>query len=106
MTTQEVTTDAKPSEDVFEEDLEIDEINPRSRLRIRSRKVVLSVGGGEADARARARPSNTNQMIEQVDGVNESDNNDSIEEVEKKDDENFESTLTFDLTISACCHFS
>ena len=58
----------------------------------------MSVGGGEAVARAR--PSNPNKMIEQVDGVNESDNDDSIEEVEKKDDENFESTLTFDLTIS------
>ena len=57
-------------------------------------------GGGEAVARDR--PSNTNQIIEQVDGVNESENDDSIDEVEKKDDENFdESILTFDLTISA-----
>ena len=94
---QEVTTDAEAYENVFEEDLEIKEINPRSRLR--SRKVVLSVGGGEAVASAR--PSNPNKIIEQVDGVNESDNDDSIEEVEKKDEENIESNLTFDLTISA-----
>ena len=50
---EKVTTGAEASENVFEEDLEIDEINPRSRLRIRSRKVVLSVGGGEAVATAR-----------------------------------------------------
>ena len=64
VTTQEVTTDAEASEDVFEEDLVIDEINPRSRLRIRSRKVMLSVSGGEAVASDR--PSNPNKMIEHV----------------------------------------
>ena len=67
----------------------------------------MSVGGGEAVASAM--PSNINKMIEQVDGVNELDNADSIEEVERKDDENIKSTLTyfftFDLTIE-CCHFS
>ena len=119
MTTQEVITDAEVSEDVFVEDLEINENNPRSRLRIRSRKVVLSVGGGEAVVTAR--PPNQNQIIEQVDGVNESDSDD-IETIDDQKDDNKnsddvieeidggietsvtiedETTITFDLTISA-----
>ena len=68
VTTQEVlTTDAEASEEVFEEDLVSDEINPRSRLRVRvrSRRIGLRVGGEAADS---ARLSNPNKMIEQVDG--------------------------------------
>ena len=115
MTTQEVVSnDAEACEEVFEEDLETDSINPRTRLRVRSRRLVLSVGSGEAVAR----PSNP-KIIEQLDGGNEPDKDDSIDEFEKKDDGdsvvdkevlediieqfdgNAESTVTFDLTISA-----
>ena len=45
VTTREVVSnDAEASEEVFEEDLETDELNPRTRLRVRSRRLVLSVG--------------------------------------------------------------
>ena len=97
---QEVTTpevvsnDAEASEEVFEEDLVTDELNPRTRLRLRSRRLVLSVGAGEAVAR----PSNPNRTIDQLDGVTEREKDDAIDEVKKKDDELF---ITFDLTIRA-----
>ena len=94
---EDVSTDAEASEEVFIEDLETGDINPRTRLRVRSRQLVFSVGGGEAVAR----PSNPNKTIEQLDGVTEPDKDDSIDEVEKKDDGNKESTVSFDLTISA-----
>ena len=97
VTTQEVVSnDAQASEEVFEEDLETDSIDPRTRLRVRSRRLVLSVGSGEAIAR----PSNP-KIIEQVDGVNEPDKDDSIDEVDKKDEENIETsaTVTFDLIL-------
>ena len=55
----------------------------------------MSVGGGEAVAR----PSN--KTIDQLDGITEPAKEDSIGEVDKKDDETIESTVTFDLTISA-----
>ena len=98
VTTREVVSnDAEASEEVFEEDLETDELNPRTRLRVRSRRLVLSVGAGEAVAR----PSNPNKTIEQLDGVNELDKDESVDELERKDDGNIELTVNFDLTISA-----
>ena len=62
VTTREVVSnDTEASEEVFEEDLETDELNPRTRLRVRRRQLVLSVGAGDAVAR----PSNPNKTIEQ-----------------------------------------
>ena len=61
VTTREVVSnDAEASGEVFEEDLETDELNPRTRLRVRSRRLVLSVGVGEAVAR-RGHPIQTKQ---------------------------------------------
>ena len=105
VTSQEVVSnDTEASEEVFNNDLETDETNPRTRLKIRSTRVVLSVGGGEAFDR----PSNPNKIIEQLAGVNEPDkdlddtidsvnDNDEIEEI----DGNIETTVSYDLTISA-----
>ena len=67
---EEVSTDASDSDDneVFAESLETNPADPRSRLRLRSRKLVLSVG------EAVTRPSeNSNEQIEQLDGVTEAD---------------------------------
>ena len=55
-----MSNDAEASEEVFEEDLETDELSPRTRLRVRSRRLVLSVGVGEAVAR-RGHPIQTKQ---------------------------------------------
>ena len=57
--TQEVTNkevvsiDDKNCEEVFEEDLVTDEPDPRTRLRVRSRRLVTSVGAGESIAKPR-----------------------------------------------------
>lgn len=59
MTAEEVV----PNE-VFKEDQETDEINPRSRLRVESRRFVLIVGSGEAVAR-----SSNPKIFEYLDGV-------------------------------------
>ena len=102
---EDVSTDAEASEEVFIEDLETGDINPRTRIRVRSRQLVLSVGGGEAVAR----PSNPDKIIEQLDGVNEVDKDESIDDGNEanetsEDDKiigNNEATVTYDLTISA-----
>ena len=98
---EDVSTEA--IEDVFIENLETTEINPRTRAR--STRIVSSVGGGEAVAR----PSNPDKIIEQLDGVNEVDKDESIDDGNEanetsEDDKiigNNEATVTYDLTISA-----
>ena len=79
-----MSTDADGSDEVFSETLET---NPGSRLRLRSRKVVLSIGEGEAGRK----PSNSNKIIEQLDGVIETDEVEYQAEV-KEYDEKLEST--------------
>jgi hypothetical protein len=83
-TPEEVSPDANTIDNVFTESLET--IHPESRLRLRSRKIVVSVGDGEAVNK----PSNSNKTIEQLDGAIETDAAEDQREIEKEteDDEN------------------
>jgi len=94
VTTQEVSTDTEATEEVFDEDLVSDGIIPRTRLRVRSRRVVLSVG------EAVARPFKPNVQIEQVDGIFEADkdeSNDAEKDTDKMIEEDEEEENEFDL---------